>query len=152
MIEMRLHMEDLAYDASRCNMGYTVGGILYITIGDTAFPSEEWYDIVFTDLKSWIPGILSFGRNHTDSCLLPFMDGPCQIKLLRDSHGKILASCIRNNYAQMQNIEIDFLSFVNSVAKCAREYDRFLYINGSTSLFRNEIEGLKALLSTCTDC
>ena len=149
MTDMRLHLEDLAYDASRCNTGYTVGGILYVTIGDTAFPCEEWYDTVFTDLKSWIPGILSFGSNHTDVCLLPFMDGPCQIKLSRDRDGKILVSCIRKNHAEMQNAEIDFPSFLKSVAKSAGEYDRFLYINRSASLFHNEIADIKALLSTC---
>ncbi len=149
MTDMRLHLEDLDYDASRCNAGYTVGGIFYVTVGNTAFPCDEWYDIVFTDLKTWIPRIISFGSNHTDTCLLPFMDGSCQIRLFRDSDGQILVSCIRDHHAEIQNLPIDFLTFLKSVSKCAREYDRILYINGSTSLFRNEIAGLKALLSAC---
>ena len=115
MTDMRLHLENLAYDASRCNAGYTVGGILYVTVGDTAFPCEEWYDIVFTDLKFWIPRIISFGSNHADTCLLPFMDGSCQIRLLRDSDGKIFVGCIRNNHTEIQSIQIDFPSFLKSV-------------------------------------
>lgn len=147
MTDMRLHLEGLTYDASRFHSGYTVGGILYVTIGDTPFPGEQWYDIPFTDLKIWIPRILSFGRNHTDSCQLSFMDGPCQIRLLRHDDGKICVSCLRDQHIEIQNAEIDFPSFLNSVAKCAREYDRFLYINGSSSLFHDEISAIKALLS-----
>lgn len=150
MTEMCLHLDGLSFDASRCNAGYTVGGILFVTIGDTAFPCEEWYDLVFIDLKSWIPSILSFGSNHTNSCLLSFMDGPYQIKLLRSIDNKVLASCIPNHHTEIQNKEIDFLSFLKSVAKCVREYDRFLHINGSNSLFREEIAGITALLRAFT--
>ena len=148
MTDMRLHLEDLVYDASRSNTGYTVGGNFYVTIDDTAFPGEEWYDTVFTDLKSWIPGLISFGSNHTDSCLLSFMDGPCQIRLLRRKDGKIVVSCIRDNHTEIHNAEIHFPSFLKSEAKCTREYDRFLFTNGSASMFHAEISGIKAMLST----
>lgn len=145
MESIRLHIDEIDYDAARISAGFSSGAIIYVMIGTTEFPGEQWYDMVFTDLKTWLPGLISFGRNHTDFCVLSFMDGPFQIRFTRQNNGATFVSCMRNNEPMIQEIEVDFSEFLESVIKCVRKYDRFMYEKGHPQQFVDELSKLIAI-------
>ena len=120
------------------------GGVLYVTIGGTAFPEEGWYDRVAVDLEKWIPAILSFARGHADSCVLQFMDGPCQLRLERQG-STVTASCQWDHHVTIPPVGIEFPAFLQSVCKCIRYYQRSLYEGGKPLEFQEELTALKAL-------
>ncbi len=143
---MRLYLDDLQFAADRPNYGFSVGGTLLVSVADTYFPSENWYDMVWLDLKSWIPGLISFGLGHTDSCVLAFMDGPYVIRLERTNDHVIQANCLRDSASVIPKLEIDFRYFIRSVVNCCGKYDRFLMENGKTAQFLEEIRIMKTIL------
>lgn len=73
---MLLHLDDLEFGGSK-------GGRIWLTIGETAFPEEGWYDLPGVLLEQWMPGLESFFLGNTDSCELHFMDGPYKVCLNR---------------------------------------------------------------------
>ena len=133
---MLLHLEEL-------NEALT-GGVLYVTIGETAFPEEGWYDRVAGDLANWIPAICSFARGYADSCVLQFMDGPCQLRLERQG-STVTASCLWDHHVKIPPVGIEFPAFLRSVCKCIRYYQRSLYECGKPLEFQEELTALKAL-------
>ncbi len=143
---MRLYLDDLQFAADRPNQGFSVGGTLYVSLVDTYFPGENWYDMVWLDLKNWIPGLVSFGLGHADSCILAFMDGPYTIRLERANDGAVLVNCLRDSVSVVPKLEIDFNQFIRSVVNCCGKYDRFLMENGKNAQFLDEIKRLKIIL------
>ena len=142
---MELKLHDLQFDSQR--PGCCLGGLLYISIGDAFFPAENWYDMPFLDLQTWLPRLISFGSNHTDSCELPFMDGPYTARLSRLPDGSITVSCFDDHRLVPQKKVVLYV-FFRSVITCLRKYDRFLFENGRENRFLMEIKQLKTLLDT----
>ena len=143
---MTLHIDEIDIDVLRPNAGYSIGGTIYVTIGDAFFPEDQWYDLVYTDLKIWLPGLISFACNHTDSCILNFMDGPYCIRLLRQADGRVSATCLCDNTVQMPKAVIEFSAFIKSVSKSVRKYERMLYKNGLPTQFADELVQLRSIL------
>lgn len=143
---MRLYLDDLQFAADRPSQGFSVGGSLYVSVAGAYFPSENWYDMVCFDLKNWIPGLVSFGLGHADSCVLAFMDGPYTIRLERTSDNTIQANCLRDSVSVVPKLEIKFSRFVRSVVSCCGKYDKFLMENGKSAHFLDEIKLLKTIL------
>lgn len=144
---MELHLSQLEFDRDHQSTGFCIGGGLWLSFGDASFPEENWYDMVYTVLKYWLPGLCSFARNHTDTCVLEFMDGPYSVHMRRIC-GRICASCLRDHVAVISDRELDFPVFLKSVLHACRQYDRFLYENGEKQLFSSEIIELKRILDT----
>lgn len=146
MDEMLLHMDSLDFDSGRASEGFSVGGIIYVTIGDLCFPEARWYDMVYADLKSWLPRLISFAYNHTNTCVFEFMDGPYQLKLFRHTDNIITVTCLEGKKLLIAQTEIDFQTFLKSTAQCVRMYDRTLYENKKHMLFANELKDLRSIL------
>ena len=144
---MELILNAIDYDENRPMDGFSSGGELYV-VTDVFFPGEHWYDCVYLDLKTWLPNLISFGSNHTDTCFLNFMDGPYSIRLKRLSEGAVHADFIREQTVQAVSENIDLGMFLKSVLSCCRKYDRFLHENGKENLFQEEIKTLMKLLDT----
>ena len=145
---MQLYLEDLEFAPDQIKRGFSTGGALFVSIGNTYFPQENWYDMAWLDLKYWIPRLVSFCSNHTDSCQMPFMDGPYTIKLTRTKNNIIQAACLYYDTTMIPHTEIVLSKFIVSVIRCCRKYDRFLYENGKPAQFAEEIKQLKSTLYT----
>ena len=121
------------------------GGVLYVTVGDTAFPEDGWYDLVHIDLQNWLPGLLSFARGHADSCTLQFMDAPAAVRVTRQN-GIVCAVCLCDHKPQIAQTEIDFPAFLDSVAKCLRRYNRVMHQQGKLPRFESELSIIRKLI------
>jgi hypothetical protein len=128
--------------------GFSSGGELYFTVGDVFFPAEHWYDCAYTDLQIWLPRLISFGSNHTDSCELDFMDGPYTLRLCRQEDGFIRADCLQDHCCIRSEKNVDLRTLFKSVLSCCRKYDRFLYEKGINNFFQQEINILMTLFDT----
>lgn len=147
MEKMTLHLGAIDCDVNRVTSGNTIGGILFITIGSTYFPEENWYDMVSVDFENWIPRLISFAQNHTDSCVLDFMDGPGKVKILRLTDGIVTAACIWDHKTQIQEVEIDFYEFLDSISTCVRKFNRILYENNLPGQHMKELVLIKNIMS-----
>lgn len=145
---MRLFIEKLEFDPNREAQGYSIGGELYFCLDDGFFPGDKWYDMAYSDLKIWIPALLSFGMDHTDSCRFNFMDGPYAVRLDRTEDGTVFASCLCDGVPKLRQIKVDPRELIKSVLVCCRKYDRFLYEHGKENHFSEEIKKLKTILDT----
>ena len=125
---MQLFMDHIHVHQSPTAHGVSVDGNICVLSGNRFFPEENWFDLVLTDLIQWLPALISFKDGHSDSCLLPFMDGPAEIRLRR-SDKLVSAEFIWNHHTEYQKEEIDFQGFVNSVVKAARQLCRELHVN-----------------------
>lgn len=125
----------------------SVGGFIYVTLGGWFFPEEQWYDLISADLESWLPNLTSFSQEHSDYCVLQFVDGPCCIKLKRDCNGTVSAACFWNSKNEIPWTEIDFLAFLVSVVKCVNTYCKLLFMQGENTRFEDDILKLKPYLS-----
>lgn len=143
---MELIVDNLRFasDPTKC----CLDGEVYVSIGEVFFPMEQWFDMVGHDLRNWLPDLISFCRNHSDTCLLSFMDGPYAIKLTRRNDGDIFAVCMRDNLPAIQHKKVDLSKLIRSVVACCHKYDRFLHQNGKTNQFTREIRILKSILDT----
>lgn len=108
----------------------TVGGNVYLQIGDAYFPEENWYDIASLIFENWFPALCSFLHGSTDFCKLTFWDGPCYVKLHRDSDLRITAECVYDNDRVIAETAIDFLAFVRSAIKAGNKFCRLLHAQG----------------------
>ena len=143
---MRLYLEYLEFDPNREDQGYSIGGELYFSLDDRFFPGENWYDMAYFDLKTWIPALLSFGMKHTDSCFFNFMDGSYAVRMDRTEDGTIFASCLYDGVPKLRQMKVDFRELIKSFLSCCRKYDRFLYEHGKEHCFFEEIKKLKTIL------
>lgn len=144
-MEMILNSIDYAQD--RPENGYSSGGELYFSLEDRYFPAEHWYDCAYLDLRTWLPRMISFGGNHTDSCVLSFMDGPYTIRLNRREDGAVFAVFLRE-HTILSQYNMDLRRLLKSVLAACRKYDRFLHENGKMNVFQEEIKTLLKLLDT----
>lgn len=145
-MEMRLNIID--FTEKRPLDGYSIGGEIYFVVENGFFPAENWYDTAFLDLKAWLPGLISFGSNHTDCCELSFMDGPYAIRLNRGTNGCICAEFFRDRKIIGSEQNVDLQVLIRSALSCCRKYDRFLFENGKPHQFTDECRILKTLLDT----
>ena len=143
---MEMILNHIEFAENRPLDGYSIGGELYFSVGDSYFPVEHWYDFAFRDLKTWMPGLISFGSNHTDSCEFSFMDGPYTIGLTRRGDGVVRAEFLRNHIVVDSEQDVDMHTLLESALSCCRIYDRFLYDNGAPNQFTDEIRMLKTIL------
>ena len=116
---MILHLEDLESGASK-------GGRIWLTVGETCFPEEGWYDLPGVLLEHWTPALESFANGHSDLCKLTFMDGPYHATLQRQQDA-ILVKCVEQGRIVLEQ-RIDFPGFWASVQKCVRTYKRTKYL------------------------
>ena len=144
---MEMILNHIEFTENRPRDGYSSGGELYFSVGDRCFPAEYWYDSAWQDLKIWVPWLISFGSNHTDSCALSFMDGPYTIRLNRRVDGVVFADFLRENTILSQH-NVDLHRLLKSVLAACRKYDRFLFENRKTNAFQEEIKTLMKLLDT----
>lgn len=156
---MTLNLEQIRFLFDHDTVGFRASGVLYIEIGGICFPDEQWYDLVSVDFEMWMPQLMSFGFGHSDCCLLQFMDGPCCIKLLRQSQGKVIATCLWNHKVEISEVEIDFLSFIKSVAACIKKMNRAIYEADREGKwghimerYGNFIKQIKEMVKRDTDC
>lgn len=145
---MELTLNSIDFAENRPSDGYSSGGELYFAVGDGFFPSEHWYDCAYLDLKTWLPRLISFGSNHTDRCELPFMDGSYAVRLIRNNDRIIHADFMSNANIIISQQDADISLLLKSALSCFRKYDRFLYENGKSNRFREEIKTLIKLLDT----
>lgn len=123
METMILNLEKVDFEMPRVNKAFPIGGVIYVSLGELCFPAEKWHDLISVDLERWLTGLISFSLNHTDTCMLPFMDGPYAIKIQREENGAIVADCLWDSKVVLRKI-IDFVGFLKSVLKCVRRYNR----------------------------
>lgn len=123
-----------------------IGGTIYFSIGDTYFPDEGWYDLVSEDFLRWLPDLISFAFNHTDSCILYFMDGPAQVKYSR-RNGTVTAVCMYDGCVKVPETEIDMTEWNKSVLNSIKKYNRLLHEQGLPPQFANERKLLKEAIS-----
>lgn len=145
MEQLRLHLKDVDFEPSQVNKRLSVGAVLYVSVGDKFFPTDQWYDMLSFNFETWISGLLSFAEHHTDSCVLLFMDGPYQLKLERQSLSVVKAFFYKDHKEQIPQTEIDFADFLASVAKCVRSLATSIYMKDEHHVFRNQIANLGAL-------
>lgn len=145
MEHLRMHL--VGIDPGANQEKTNIGGNIHFTIGQVCFPEEGWYDLVSVDLKLWLPTIISFALNHTDSCALNLMDGPCQVKLSRDRSGTVTVICIYDGRVEIPKTEIDPAVWNESVVKTIRKYNRLLHEQGLVAQFENELSMLKEVIS-----
>ena len=145
---MELILNSIDFAENRPSDGFSSGGELYFAVGEGFFPSEHWYDSAWLDLKTWLPRLISFGSNHTDSCELPFMDGPYTLRLIRQKDGTIHTDFLFNTAVVRSLQDLNVRLLLKSALSCCRKYDRFLYENGKSNRFQEEIKTLTKLLDT----
>ena len=145
---MELILNSIDFAENRPSDGYSSGGELYFTVGEGFFPSEHWYDCAYLDLKTWLPRLISFGSNHTDSCELSFMDGSYAVRLIRNKDGIIQVDFMSNAKISISQQDADISLLLKSALSCCRKYDRFLYENRKSNRFQEEIKTLIKLLDT----
>lgn len=145
---MELILNSIDFAENRPSDGFSSGGELYFAVGDGFFPSEHWYDCAYLDLKTWLPRLISFGSNHTDRCELPFMDGSYAVRLIRNNDRIIHADFMSNAKIIISQQDADISLLLKSALSCCRKYDRFLYENGKSNRFQEEIKTLIKLLDT----
>lgn len=103
---MRLFLDEMDFHCVN-----SVGGELYLSIGDAFFPEDKWYDMAAVDFENWLPALLSFAQGHTDSCVLCFMDGPYKAKLIRHVSGTVTVTCLRDSVVTIPQTEINLSDF-----------------------------------------
>ena len=108
----------------------SIGGRIYLQIGEQFFPEEQWYDCASVLLDHWIPLITSFLHGSTQSCKLAFMDGPCHVLLRRLSDSSVAVDCFYDQKKVLSDAVIDPILFADSVAKAANRYCRLLHLQG----------------------
>ena len=145
---MEMILNSIDFAEKRPQNGYSSGGELYIAVGDEFFPAEYWYDCAYMDLKTWLPRLISFGSNHTDSCEFVFMDGPHTLRLRRQVDGVIRADYLQDHSCIYSEQNVDLRILLKSALSCCRKYDRFLYEKGKDNLFQEEIQIIITLLDT----
>ncbi len=145
---MELILNSIDFAENRPSDGFSSGGELYFAVGEGFFPSEHWYDCAWLDLKTWLPRLISFGSNHTDSCELSFLDGPYVLRLIRREDGSICADFLRNQKRIDSAQNVNLPALLKSALSCCRKYDRFLHENGKDTQFQGEIKTLITLLDT----
>lgn len=118
---MLLHLDELEFGGSK-------GGRIWLTIGDTAFPEEGWYDLPGVLLEQWMPGLESCFLGNTDSCELCFMDGPYKVRLNR-AEARVSVVCLEQNRVTIPETGIDLDAFRDSVKKSVRYYERMKYLS-----------------------
>ena len=117
---MLLHLEDL-------DAGTSMGGRIWLTVGEDAFPDEGWYDLPGILLEAWLPALRSFADGHTDSCKLTFMDGPYAVRLVRNETA-VDVRCMEHGKCVLDREGIDLPGFRDSVQRCVRTYKRIKYL------------------------
>lgn len=128
---MLLHLDSI--DSKLPTHNQAVGGTIYLQIGDTYFPEENWYDYASHIFEHWFPVILSFSRGITEACDLTFWDGPCCAILRRNADSIVTVECVYNKKTEIPETVIDFPVFVNSVVKAGTKYCRLLYLQGRSN-------------------
>lgn len=145
---MEMLIGSIDFAENRRLSGYSSGGEIYFSVGERFFPAEHWYDTAFLDLKTWLPGLISFGSDHTDSCVLSFMDGPYTIWINRGENGCICSDFFRDRKIICSEQNVDLQVLIRSALSCCRKYDRFLFENGKPHQFTDECRILKTILDT----
>ena len=108
----------------------SIGGRIYLQIGDQFFPEEQWYDCASVLLDHWIPLITSFLHGSTHSCKLAFMDGPCHVLLRRLSDSSVAVDCFYDQKKVLSDAVIDPILFADSLVKAGNRYCRLLHLQG----------------------
>ena len=108
----------------------SIGGRIYLQIGDQFFPEEQWYDCASVLLDHWIPLITSFLHGSTQSCKLAFMDGPCHVLLRRLSDSSVAVDCFYDQKKVLSDAVIDPILFADSLVKAGNRYCRLLHLQG----------------------
>lgn len=128
---MLLHLDQIDTNFSTNNP--YIGGAVYLQIGQSYFPEENWYDIASLILEQWIPLIHSFANNSTDVCKLTFYDGPCYAVIRRNPNSAITVKCVYNQKNMIEETVIDFSLFLNSVIKAGNHFCRLLRLQGGNN-------------------
>ena len=138
---MKLYIEDIRL---RDNGGTApvLDGCIYVSVAQTYFPSYRWFDLVSADLENWIPKLLSFAKGHSDSCSLPFLDGPYQIRLNRSQSGEVSVLCLEDNRVMIANQHVEFSAFLLSCSKAAGRLATEIYQADGSNQFENQISKL----------
>jgi hypothetical protein len=58
-----------------------VTGVVWLAIGDTAFPSRDWHDFVVVVLEWWTYAVLQLLRGISKHEVIHFMEGPYLVEL-----------------------------------------------------------------------
>ena len=140
MEQLQLYLDDLKQTVSG------VDGVLCFTAEDLYFPCEDWREPVSVVLERWIPSFLSFVQDHTDGCLLEFMDGPYCMKLSRIDSGAVTVSFFRDSCKTGKGMTVDPAELIRSVRSALRTYDRTLYQWGMPSKWTKELSVLNQLM------
>ena len=115
-------------------------------VGNIAFPSENWLELVSSDLEAWATSIVSFGLRHTDRCDFCFCDGPYAFRL-EWKKDTVWASGFHNGKEVLPSREVDIQSLLRSFVKAVRRYNRFRHEGGLEPVFIKELSILHDILT-----
>ena len=122
---MILYLGDINSNVSPEYM--TIGGTVYLQIGDAYFPEENWYDRVDLIFTHWVSDLHSFFHGSTDSCKLMLWDGPCYARLKRSADCVVTVQCIYDQKTVIGETLIDLDCFIRSIIKAGNQYLRLLH-------------------------
>ena len=129
---MLLHLKDIDGNALPEHM--SIGGTVYLQIGDSYFPEENWYDRVDLIFTHWVAELHSFYHGSTDYCQLMFWDGPCRARLMRSADCIVTVQCVYDQKIVIGETEIDQGCFIRSVVKAGNRYLRLLHQQGKADV------------------
>jgi len=138
---MKLVIDDIRI-RSGSNDKPIVDGSLYLAIRDACFPAPGWFDLISTVLEDWTPKLISFAKNHTETCSFCFFDGPYGILLIRVSAGEVRVTCSDGIRKVIQDEPINFPEFLVSFAKVLRNLATAFYHQGNAAQYGNLISEL----------
>ena len=121
MDEIQINLAEVDIDENSDDCQVAAWGEIYLTIGKTSFPFENWTDVVSSVLDMWTENIIDFVRKKKTQCTLFFMDGPYNVRVYARKNNYITLIC-RDDYGNV---------FVRSVVELATFLEKILICTSS---------------------
>src|SRR5215469_12433684 len=106
MIEARLVVDAKTLQAG--GVGPATGAV-WISLGEIAFPFEEWDDFVVVILDAWASALLNLLRGVSRREEVHFMEGPYSVEVSRLSESAFQLRAIERRQGHRSSVEADAL-------------------------------------------
>lgn len=84
---------------------------IYVTLGEVAFPSTNWFDATSSVLEMWMDQVIGLICGTTTHAQLHFMDGAYYIDIVAHSSERATVRCIDSLGVEVAHDDINLLQF-----------------------------------------
>lgn len=99
--------------------------VIYVKIGETCFPGNQWQDATSSVLQMWIDEMIRLLYGGVDSIDLPFMDGDYCIRLVRQDTKQAIVSFIAPCEQIVLTEVVDLIYFARQLLSAASKIQNF---------------------------